>query len=377
MPDEPAYAEALLPLLHYGWSDLRVLRDGRWKYIQAPRPELYDLERDPGETANLAAAEPARAAALRAALGRRLEQEKGSALAPAGAADVSPDLLEKLGALGYLGAGTPDAGASTGADPKDKLEDYKAVNRLMREGLVALRRKDYAGCAERLSDILRRGIQSFEVHYYLGRAQAGLGRHRAAAAHFEAALARLPGYAPAYLELAESRAQLGDWNGSLAALREGQGKSPRTAALFAAEAKLLRGQGRREEALRAYRAAIERAPQEALLRVQAGELARDLGQADEAARLLREAVATDPSVGSYWNALGMVLGAAGEFAEAERAFAEALAREPDNAQYAYNRGLALMRQGRKDDATLAFRRALTLQPRFGAARQRLSELGAR
>ena len=35
---EPAYAESLLPLLHYGWSDLRALRDGRWMYIQAPRP---------------------------------------------------------------------------------------------------------------------------------------------------------------------------------------------------------------------------------------------------------------------------------------------------------------------------------------------------
>ena len=37
------YGESLLPLLHYGWSDLRTLRDGRWKYILAPRPELYQI----------------------------------------------------------------------------------------------------------------------------------------------------------------------------------------------------------------------------------------------------------------------------------------------------------------------------------------------
>jgi arylsulfatase A-like enzyme/Flp pilus assembly protein TadD len=375
LPDEPAYAESLLPLLHYGWSDLRVLRDGRWKYIQAPRPELYDLARDPGETANLAAAEPARAEVLRSALGRRLEQERAAGAPRAGAADVSPDLLEKLGALGYLGAGTPDAGASAGADPKDKLEDYKAVNRLMREGLVALRRKDHAGSAARLGQILRRGIESFEVHYYLGRALLGLGRHREAATHFEAALRRLPGYAPAYLELAEARAGTGDWDGSLRALREGQQQSPRQAGLFAAEAKLWRQRRRPGEALRAYRAAIERAPKDALLRVQAGEMARDLGQPDEAARLLREAVDLEPAVASYWNSLGMVLGAAGDLPGAERAFGEALAREPDNAQYAYNRGLALMRQGRAEDATAAFRRALTLQPRFSPARERLAELG--
>ena len=76
---EPAYAESLLPLLHYGWSDLRALRDGRWKYIQAPRPELYDLDADPGETRDLAAEMPARAEALRnglaAYLGARARSE--------------------------------------------------------------------------------------------------------------------------------------------------------------------------------------------------------------------------------------------------------------------------------------------------------------
>ncbi len=47
------YAESLTPLIHYQWSDLRVLRDGPWKYILAPRPELYDLAADPGETRDL------------------------------------------------------------------------------------------------------------------------------------------------------------------------------------------------------------------------------------------------------------------------------------------------------------------------------------
>jgi arylsulfatase A-like enzyme/Flp pilus assembly protein TadD len=377
MDDEPAYAESLLPLLHFGWSDLRVLRDGRWKYIQAPRPELYDLSRDPGETHDLTAAEPARAEALRAALGRRLEQERAGGRARADAADVPPDLLEKLGALGYLGAGTPDAGASTGADPKDKLEDYKAVNRLMREGLVALRRKDYQGSARRLGEIRRRGIESFEVRYYLGRALAGLGRHREAAAHFEAALQRLPGYTAAYLELAESRLAAGDADGALRALRDGQAKSPRDVRLLVGEAKLWRARGDRAREMAAYEKALPLAPREARLHVEAGEAARDLGQAPRAVALLREAVALDPAVASYWNSLGMVLGSSGDLPGAEQAFRQALQREEGNAQYAYNLGLVLMRQGRSADAAEAFRRALALQPRFGAARQRLSELGGR
>ena len=42
-----AYSEAMYPLHHYGWSDLRALRSGRYKVIDAPRPELYDIDRDP------------------------------------------------------------------------------------------------------------------------------------------------------------------------------------------------------------------------------------------------------------------------------------------------------------------------------------------
>ena len=48
-----AYSEAMYPLHHYGWSDLRALRSGRYKVIDAPRPELYDIERDPREATNL------------------------------------------------------------------------------------------------------------------------------------------------------------------------------------------------------------------------------------------------------------------------------------------------------------------------------------
>ncbi|MGH9315325.1 MAG: sulfatase, partial [Vicinamibacterales bacterium] len=88
-PEEVAtYAESLTPLLHYGWSDLRTIRDGRWKYILAPRPELYDLLRDPAEQANLVSVQPARADALRAALEAQLRAERH---APVERAAVPPE----------------------------------------------------------------------------------------------------------------------------------------------------------------------------------------------------------------------------------------------------------------------------------------------
>src|SRR5262249_59214769 len=49
----PLYAETLAPRVDFGWSELRSLRDGRYKYVKAPRPELYDVEADPAETRDL------------------------------------------------------------------------------------------------------------------------------------------------------------------------------------------------------------------------------------------------------------------------------------------------------------------------------------
>lgn len=65
---EPAardqYLETYLPYFQMRWAGSRALRDGRWKFIEAPTPELYDLQNDPGERRNLAAQDPERSAAL-------------------------------------------------------------------------------------------------------------------------------------------------------------------------------------------------------------------------------------------------------------------------------------------------------------------------
>ena len=373
--NEPTYAESLTPLLHFGWSDLRSLRDGRWKYIQAPRPELYDLRDDPKEAHDLALEQPKRTEALRLALARRLEAERQSAQAPAAAAAVPPELLEQLGALGYVGAGGGATVGTPGADPKDKLEDYKAVNTLMREGLTRLRENDPAGASARFQKLLARGVLSFEVHYYLARALLQQKQPGPAARHFEEALLRLPAYGAAYVGLAECALAKGDTQGALATLRKGQALAPRDARLFETEALVWRRLEKPREAMAALEKALPLAPKDALLRVKLAELHRDAREPARAVALFREAVALDPEPADYWNSLGMVLGASELLADAEQAFREAQKRNPKEAQYAYNLGLTLQRRGRSGDAAPEFRRALELNPGFEPARARLREMG--
>ena len=54
----PAYLESYHPRLWWGARELIGLRTGDWLFIQSPRPELYDVERDPLAAVNLASRSP-------------------------------------------------------------------------------------------------------------------------------------------------------------------------------------------------------------------------------------------------------------------------------------------------------------------------------
>ena len=118
--DRIAYAESMYPLSH-GWSALRSVRDGRFKFIEAPRPELYDLESDPGEARNLYEAQPATTAKLLALL-----RTYGPAELPAAPAldEASRDRLSALGYVSPSRSSAPPGPPAIWPDPKDMIGVY-------------------------------------------------------------------------------------------------------------------------------------------------------------------------------------------------------------------------------------------------------------
>ncbi len=371
--NEPVgYAESLVPLLHFGWSDLRSIRRGKWKYIQAPRPELYDLEADPMEIRNLVDSQPELVKGMKGALGEELDRER-----PLGAGETSAvpqDLLDKLGALGYVGSAAPVESASPGADPKDKIDEFRVANELIREGILLLHQRDYEASVARYRKLLDLEIESFEIHLNLARGLLALERYSEAERHFLEATRRLPNQLEAWEGLAQARSQRGDAAGALATLKEAQAVLPEEAALHQREGAILVRLGRAEEARKAYETAVGLAPKDALLRARLGELLRSLGAIDESIQRLREATEIDPEGAPYWNSLAMTLGGSDRLAEAEEAFRKAVELESDNPRYTFNLGLILMRQGRPTEARPFFETALRLEPGFEDARRYLREI---
>jgi choline-sulfatase len=126
LPDAGIYSEALYSRYHFGWSELYALTDSRYRFIRAPRDELYDLERDPKEATSIAADRPQVKQAMRSALESLIAST--SITAPSA---VSDEDRQRLSALGYVGSGNADSLSLPGdrlPDPKDKvhvLEKYR------------------------------------------------------------------------------------------------------------------------------------------------------------------------------------------------------------------------------------------------------------
>ena len=119
------YSETMYPRYHFGWSELRAVRAGGFKLIAAPRPELYDLDTDPGEEHNLYQSRPALAATL---AGRLRAREQQAQARVASDRVVDPGALARLSSLGYVG-GSTDRGRPTTElpDPKDNIGLYQLI----------------------------------------------------------------------------------------------------------------------------------------------------------------------------------------------------------------------------------------------------------
>ena len=118
-----AFGETDYPL-RFGWAPLRSIRQNGYKFIEAPRPELYDLGTDPGETRNRYVPWDATTGKLRKALSE--QRGKAPATAERSPGAVSSGTVSELRALGYLDAS--DARSATDVpepsllpDPKDKI----------------------------------------------------------------------------------------------------------------------------------------------------------------------------------------------------------------------------------------------------------------
>jgi arylsulfatase A-like enzyme len=248
------WAQSDYPARHYGWARLRSVRQGGWKYIDAPRPELYDLTRDPAEATDLAARQPATAARLAAALAS-LEAELRRAGPASGPKGPDDEARSRLAALGYA-TGEPRAGPAL--DPKDGIARLRGLD----DAAPALERggPELAHAEQRFRELA--GEFPLQGHFPLGlgRTLESLGRFTEAETAYRAAARHEDVRVPALARLVALAARRGDAAAEIAASRRLVETAPRHAASRLLLAEALARAGRETEAEAAYRESLQLDP---------------------------------------------------------------------------------------------------------------------
>jgi choline-sulfatase len=189
----PVFSESVYTRDAFRWAPLGSLRDGPYQWIDAPKPELYDLRNDPAEQRNLIAAHGADAAKLKAELAA-LVARTGPPAAPGGAAaqpaGVPRNVLESLG---YLAAGSQNE-PNRPADPKDRMEEYN----LFETALEAMYGGRPAAAAASFRKLIAHDPDNTMARYYLGEAWLRSGSPESAIREWNAAVSHDPKYEPLY-----------------------------------------------------------------------------------------------------------------------------------------------------------------------------------
>jgi choline-sulfatase len=363
------YSETLFPRIHFGWSELRSVRIGHWKYILAPRPELYDLATDPGERRNRYAAEGSRAASMRSRLLDAMGGSLETGVVAGNGAMPDAATMAKLASLGYVSG--PGMSAGGGADPKDRIAEFMAYGTAVREGITAYERGDFPLAARKLKAIVSAGRGGFDVSFYLGRAYLKLANYQAAAQALQEAVHKLPTYTPSYIELARALVGLEQLDKAMATLREGLARDPGNFQFHSHLGFIARLRRDLPTARTHYETARALEPRDYDVRMNLASIYRDTNQPRLALQEVDAALKLRPDDGETHNQRGMLLGGLGDNAGAAQAFERASALEPGNEMIWFNLGLVRLRAGDKAAAAVAFRRALALKPGFTDARNML------
>jgi len=246
------YAESFAPLVEFGWAPLRAVRSENWKAIAAPTPELFDVERDPGEQTNLAGAQ----APVMQRLAARADRYSPAALGAAAAA-ANAEAAERLRALGYAAGSANNAQLATNsnrADPKDRRELAARIAQVTSGELSG------AALVAALEGIVKDDPRNGQAHLRLGYARLQANDCVRAEREFRAAAdSGLPS-ADIYLGLATCLGRRNDLAGAERALDDARRLEPDNPALVANLGILRAAKGDHAGAIQALMAALAADP---------------------------------------------------------------------------------------------------------------------
>lgn len=363
-PSGPVYLESRFALSAYGWSPLEGVFDGRWKLIVAPKPELYDLGTDPGETRNLLSDQREQARRLKGAL---QAARKSFKTREAEAAD--PELARSLQSLGYA-SGSGSSGKGT-LDPKDGvplLAEFMAAKEMTGQGQAK-------AAVTKLTELVRRSPGNIPFLSALATAQLVAGDGEAALATYRRAAQENPRLDFLHLNLADAYARLG---------RPGEAKkeyelalelNPRFAAAWWGLADLAQKAGKPAEVKRLLVQAVDSGTESVSILVRLGEHEAKNGDPAASDRHFKQAVELAPAWVPAWLVWGQLAENQGQLDRALERYLKAAEVGPGQPAPLLGAGRVLRKKGDRQGARQYFERVIAIAPGSAEAREARRLLG--
>jgi arylsulfatase A-like enzyme/Tfp pilus assembly protein PilF len=346
VPSLSAYSESLYLHLLLGWGELSSLKRGALKVVVGPAgTELYDLDRDPGETDDIAADRREDAEKLLEELGTI---ERSS---PAKVAEPDPETAERLEALGYVTGSTRPDGREM--DPRAGMLIWREI-----ETGTSLLARDRAAARKHFERALELDPWNGLALKSLGDLALGEGEAERAHEIFEAAVAS--GFFHPDLDLSRARTflLLGRLDEASALVDRFLAGRPDSADALVVKGRVLRAQGRREEAAAELRRALEYAPEHAHGLNELGSTLAELGRREEARAAFERAIAAAPLAPEPRRNLARLV----DGANAERLRREAIELDPGYAEARIDLARQLAETGRAAEAAAEIEAAFRLRP---------------
>jgi len=340
-----AYSECMAPNLQFGWSPLYSLRTARYKYIDAPRAELYDIHQDPDEQTNLYQQSSAMARKMKSDLDRLIAETSRGAPVPQ-AANLDKETVERLSALGYIGAPVArkkSSGDSSRplADPKDMLGVFASVQ----QASELILKDQYAPAAEQLEAALREEPTMTQALLLLSTCDMHLGRKEEAKAKLDIILREDPENIQGLVSLANILAGEGKNEDVIALCKRTLSVDEKNVQAYMLIGEVYIGQQKHAEALPYLEKAVEIQPKLTRNRLNLAASLVGVKQFDRAAEMLKDIIRESPKFALANYNLGLLYEEQGRFDEARAAYAAEVSAFPQEFQARFNLAKVLFRLG--------------------------------
>lgn len=360
--ERAAYSETFYPFSSFGWSPLHSLQNERYEYIEAPKPELYDLQTDPGETHNLAGSQTAVATVMKEALAARMAKKTVEASSADSNAQLSPDAVEKLRALGYMAYKSPVSAAALKSglsDPKDKIWEFNSIL----EAADDFQAAKFQNGAALLQQVEQKDPDMYLVPFMLGEAQTRQEQWADAKANLERSLKLNPTFDQAMTALARADHGLGQDDDARHWLNQAIKTNPQNYRAWY-ELGWIDAGSNVQAAQSSFAKSVELQPNFGPGRRELGMLEYQQKEYKDAATNLEKAVELGAKDAKVLNNLGICYDQTGRPAKALASLREAVALDPQLAPAHLNLGLAYHKSGREAAAQREYDTACKLDSRL-------------